>query len=61
VRPRDCVTITGPGGKPTSSVVTGVEMSGRLVGRARTGDTVGMLLRGVGSEDVGRNHMLRSA
>jgi len=48
VKTGDSVTITGPGGKSTSSVVTGVEMSRRLVGSARAGDTVGVLLRGSG-------------
>jgi elongation factor Tu len=56
----DPVEITGPGGKSTSSVVTGVQISQRLVGDAAEGDTVGVLLRGVRSEDVARGHVLRA-
>ena len=56
----DEVKITGAGGKPTSSVVLLVEMSGRVVDRARAGDTVGVLLRGVSLEDVASGQVLQA-
>jgi elongation factor Tu len=56
----DPVRIAGPGGKPTSSVVTALEKSGKAVGAAQAGDTVGVLLRGVNSEHVARGQVLQA-
>ena len=45
--------------RPTQkSVVTGVEMFRKLLDEARAGDNVGVLLRGVGKDDVERGQVL---
>ena len=45
--------------RPTAkSVVTGVEMFRKLLDEARAGDNVGLLLRGVGKEDVERGQVV---
>jgi elongation factor Tu len=42
----------------TKSIVTGVEMFRKLLDEGRAGDNVGILLRGVGREDVERGQVL---
>jgi elongation factor Tu len=56
----DSVTITRLGGKPPSSMPTGMKMSGEAMASARAGDTVGVLLRGVDPRAVARGHILQA-
>ncbi len=61
VKENDPVTITGAGAKPTSGVVTRLMLvSGRIVGQAKAGDSVNVLLRGVRAEDAGRGRVLQA-
>ena len=50
----DPVEIVGLQEKSMSSVVTGVEMFHKLLDEGMAGDNVGLLLRGIGREDVER-------
>ena len=60
VKTGDPVEIVGADAKPRSSVVLAVEMSGKLVGRAQAGDTVGVLLRGVNRDQVSSGQVLQA-
>lgn len=55
----DPVEIVGDG-PPTPSVVTVVTRAGAVVDRARAGETVELLLRGVDAGHVGRKAVLRA-
>ncbi len=50
----DAVEIVGLQEKSMNSVVTGVEMFHKLLDEGMAGDNVGLLLRGIGREDVER-------
>ena len=54
VHTSDPVEIVGLQEKSMSSVVTGVEMFHKLLDEGMAGDNVGLLLRGIGREDVER-------
>jgi len=57
VKVNDEIEIVGL--RPTQkTVVTGVEMFRKLLDRGEAGDNVGVLLRGVGKEDVERGQVL---
>jgi elongation factor Tu len=60
VKAGDPVDIVEAGAKRRSSVVLAVEISRKLVDRARAGDTVGVLLRGVNREEVARGQVLQA-
>ncbi|CAL1398987.1 unnamed protein product [Linum trigynum] len=45
-------------GGAQKSTVTGVEMSKKILGRAEAGDSVGLLLRGLKSEDIQRGQVI---
>jgi len=51
------VELVGMGGD-TKTVVTGVEMFRKLLDEGRAGDNVGLLLRGIGKEDIERGQVL---
>jgi len=54
VKVGDAVEIIGLREKSLSSVVTGVEMFHKLLDQGQAGDNVGLLLRGIGREEVER-------
>jgi elongation factor Tu len=54
----DPVEIVGMGEKPQTSTVTGVEMFHKLLDQGQAGDNVGLLLRGIGREDVERGMVI---
>src|SRR3712207_1615914 len=58
VKVGETVEIVGMGERPTSTVVTGVEMFKRLLDEGMAGDKVGCLLRGGEREDVQRGQVL---
>jgi len=60
IKTGDTVKIAGAGATQGSTVVLAIEMSGKRVDRANAGDSVGVLLRAVGREDVTRGQVLRS-
>jgi len=51
------VELVGMGGD-TKTVVTGVEMFRKLLDEGRAGDNVGLLLRGIGKDDIARGQVL---
>jgi elongation factor Tu len=51
----DAVTLTSPGGRARVATVTGVEAFRKRLTSAGEGEHVGLLLDGVGREDVERN------
>jgi elongation factor Tu len=57
VKQGDEVSIVGMGGDK-KSVVTGVEMFRKLLDEGRAGDNAGLLLRGVGKEEIERGQVL---
>jgi elongation factor Tu len=57
VKQGDEVAIVGMGGDK-KSVVTGVEMFRKLLDEGRAGDNAGLLLRGVGKEEIERGQVL---
>jgi elongation factor Tu len=57
VKVGDEVAIIGMGGDK-KSVVTGVEMFRKLLDEGRAGDNVGLLLRGVGKDEIERGQVL---
>jgi len=54
----DPVEIIGLQEKSISSVVTGVEMFHKILDEGMAGDNVGLLLRGIGREDVSRGMVI---
>ncbi len=58
VRPGDAVELVGYGDEPRATVVRGVEMFHRALDEGRTGDDVGVLLRGVGRDEARRGQVL---
>ncbi|QRN82258.1 elongation factor Tu [Chloroflexota bacterium] len=58
VHTSDPVEIVGLQEKSMSSVVTGVEMFHKLLDEGMAGDNVGLLLRGIGREDVERGMVI---
>lgn len=58
VRVGQPVRITRAGSAARSSTVTGVEMFRRIRNTASAGDDVGLLLAGVGKDDVARGDLL---
>ena len=58
VKVGDAVEIVGMQDKPTSTVVTGVEMFRKLLDLAEAGDNIGALLRGIDRKDVERGQVL---
>jgi elongation factor Tu len=58
VKVGETVEIVGMGDKPTTTVVTGVEMFKKLLDEGVAGDNVGCLIRGVEREDVQRGQVL---
>ena len=54
----EIVGLTGVDEKPRSTVVTGVEMSRKLLDQAMAGDNIGALLRGIERKDVERGQVL---
>jgi elongation factor Tu len=57
VKVGDEVSIVGMGGDK-KTVVTGVEMFRKLLDEGRAGDNAGLLLRGVGKEEISRGQVL---
>jgi elongation factor Tu len=57
VKVGDEVAIVGMGGDK-KSVVTGIEMFRKLLDEGRAGDNAGLLLRGIGKEEIGRGQVL---
>ena len=57
VKVGDEVAIVGMGGDK-KTVVTGVEMFRKLLDEARAGDNAGLLLRGIGKDDISRGQVL---
>jgi elongation factor Tu len=58
VKVGETVEIIGMGDRPTSTVVTGVEMFKKLLDEGQAGDNVGCLVRGVERDDVQRGQVL---
>jgi elongation factor Tu len=58
VKVGETVEIVGMGERPTSTVVTGVEMFKKLLDEGVAGDNVGCLIRGIEREDVQRGQVL---
>lgn len=54
----DEIEIVGIRPEITKSVATGVEMFRKLMDEAQAGDNIGVLLRGIGKEDVERGQVL---
>ncbi len=54
----DAVDIIGMGAEKLTSVVTGVEMFRKILDRGEAGDNVGILLRGIGKEDIRRGMVI---
>lgn len=52
------VQILGMGDKDMKSVVTGVEMFRKILDRGEAGDNVGLLLRGIEKDDIGRGMVI---
>jgi len=52
------VEIVGLTEKPQTSTVTGVEMFHKMLDQGQAGDNVGLLLRGIGREDVERGMVI---
>ena len=57
VKVGDEVAIVGMGGDK-KTVVTGVEMFRKLLDEGRAGDNAGLLLRGIGKDDISRGQVL---
>jgi elongation factor Tu len=57
VKQGDEVAIVGMGGDK-KTVVTGVEMFRKLLDEGRAGDNAGLLLRGIGKDDISRGQVL---
>ena len=58
VKVQDPVEIVGLQDKPSTSVITGVEMFRKLLDEAYAGDNIGALLRGVQRSDIQRGQVL---
>ena len=58
VKVGDTVEIVGMQDKPTSTVVTGVEMFRKILDQAVAGDSIGALLRGIERSDIERGQVL---
>ena len=58
VKVGDEVEIVGPEGRPTKTMVTGVEMFRKLLDQGEAGDNIGALLRGTKREEVERGQVL---
>ena len=58
VKVGDTVEIVGMQDKPTSTVVTGVEMFRKILDQAVAGDNIGALLRGIERTDIERGQVL---
>ena len=58
VKVGDTVEIVGMQDKPTSTVVTGVEMFRKILDQAVAGDNIGALLRGIERTDIERCQVL---
>ena len=58
VKVGDTVDIVGMQDKPTSTVVTGVEMFRKILDQAVAGDNIGALLRGIERSDIERGQVL---
>ena len=58
VKVSDTVEIVGLADAPRSTVVTGVEMFRKLLEQAQAGDNIGVLLRGVQRNEIGRGQVL---
>ncbi|MDU6872349.1 MAG: elongation factor Tu [Negativicoccus succinicivorans] len=58
VKVGDTVEIVGMQDKPTSTVVTGVEMFRKILDQAVAGDNIGALLRGIERSDIERGQVL---
>jgi len=54
MRPNTPVEIVGLNEDPISTVVTSMEMFHKILDEVRAGDNAGLLLRGVGKDEVGR-------
>ena len=54
MRPNTPVEIVGLNEDPISTVVTSMEMFHKILSEVRAGDNAGLLLRGVGKDEVGR-------
>ncbi len=54
----DPVDIIGMGAEKLKSVVTGVEMFRKILDRGEAGDNVGLLLRGVDKDEIGRGMVI---
>ena len=54
----DTVEIVGIHRRPTSTVVTGVEMFRKILDEGQAGDNVGCLLRGIKREEIERGQVL---
>ena len=54
----DPVEIVGLQDKPTTSVITGLEMFRKLLDEAQAGDNVGALLRGIDKKDIERGQVI---
>ena len=58
VKLNDPVEIVGMADKPSTSVITGIEMFHKLMDFGEAGDNVGCLLRGVGRDDIERGQVI---
>jgi elongation factor Tu len=58
IKLNDEVEIVGIIEKPMKSVVTGIEMFRRLLSEGQAGDNAGILLRGIGKDDIQRGMVL---
>ncbi len=58
VKVNDTVEIVGLSEEKKSTVVTGVEMFHKLLPQAEAGDNIGVLLRGIGKEEIERGQVL---
>lgn len=58
VKVGDEVEIVGLSDQPRKTVVTGVEMFRKLLDQAMAGDNVGLLLRGVGRDEIERGQVV---
>jgi elongation factor Tu len=54
----DPVDIIGMGAEKLKSVVTGVEMFRKILDRGEAGDNAGLLLRGIGKEEIKRGMVI---
>jgi elongation factor Tu len=58
MRPNTPVEIVGLNEDPISTVVTSMEMFHKVLDEVRAGDNAGLLLRGVGKDEVGRGMVI---